>query len=206
MAAIRPRTAAATRSLKSESHWFGIHMSKKQNTRDRIVQSAAKLFRANGYASTGIDAIMADAGLTAGAFYSHFKSKDALFAEILPFASKQALRERADQCDGVLSLERFIDAYLSEKHRNDRGNGCPFAALGADISHASPSTRRKAQREIAEVFAYLNGELGAPRQASAPTMAMLVGAMIMSRFQTRAESARLLAECRRAARVITNGV
>jgi TetR/AcrR family transcriptional regulator, transcriptional repressor for nem operon len=65
-------------------------MSKKQNTRDRIVQSAAKLFRANGYVSTGIDAVMADAGLTAGAFYSHFKSKDALFAEILPFASKQA--------------------------------------------------------------------------------------------------------------------
>src|SRR6266849_7435225 len=177
-------------------------MSKKQNTRDRIVQSAAKLFRANGYVSTGIDAVMADAGLTAGAFYSHFKSKDALFAEILPFASKQALRERVDQCDGSLSLERFIDTYLSEKHRDDRSNGCPFAALGAEIGHASLTTRRKAQREIAEVFAYLNSEFGAPREAFAPIMALLVGAMIMSRFHTKAEGARLFAECRRAARFI----
>ena len=52
----------------------------KHRTRARIVESARILFNRHGYESVSIDMVMAEAGLTRGGFYNHFKSKEELFA------------------------------------------------------------------------------------------------------------------------------
>ena len=58
----------------------------KAETRGRILNAAARLFRESGYDGVGVDAIMNEAGLTAGGFYSHFSSKETLFAEAMATA------------------------------------------------------------------------------------------------------------------------
>ena len=54
---------------------------RKEKTRDRILGAAGRVFRRQGYHASGVDTVMAEAGLTAGGFYAHFDSKQALLAE-----------------------------------------------------------------------------------------------------------------------------
>ena len=58
----------------------------KEQTRQRILEAAGRVFRRGGYSATGVDAVMADAGLTAGAFYRHFDSKEHLLGEVMSVA------------------------------------------------------------------------------------------------------------------------
>lgn len=176
-------------------------MKKKQKTHDRIVKSAARLFRSQGIAATGIDAIMADAGLTAGGFYSHFKSKDALIAEAFSFAATEALEQRVvTDKTGAPSVQAFVDSYLSMQHRGELSSGCPFAALGAEINRAGPSARRKAAAEVNGLVARLERDMKIESHNSAPILALSIGALLLARLAGKSASSRILADCRRAAR------
>ena len=62
----------------------------KQRTRDKILSSAIRLFSNKGYDSVTIDQLMTDAGLTRGAFYTHFDSKNELYAEAILAAAMQS--------------------------------------------------------------------------------------------------------------------
>lgn len=53
----------------------------KTRSRARIVEAARELFNTHGFDRVSIDMVMRKAGLTRGAFYAHFASKEALFAE-----------------------------------------------------------------------------------------------------------------------------
>ncbi len=48
------------------------------SARDKLLEAAVKLIRAQGYAGTSVDALCAEAGVTKGAFFHHFASKEAL--------------------------------------------------------------------------------------------------------------------------------
>jgi TetR/AcrR family transcriptional regulator, transcriptional repressor for nem operon len=52
-------------------------------TRQRIVDAAFELFLHHGYSGTGVNQILQQCGLSKGAFYHHFKSKDEIYAEII---------------------------------------------------------------------------------------------------------------------------
>jgi TetR/AcrR family transcriptional repressor of nem operon len=99
----------------------------KDATRDRIIDVASRQFRENGVAAVGLAGIMSDAGLTNGAFYTHFESKEDLVQAVL--ASGLNRRETALQTGS--GLEAMIRDYLSPKHRDGAGRGCPTAALVA---------------------------------------------------------------------------
>ena len=105
------------------------------DNRRRIVSAAAHLFRENGIASSGIDAIAQRAGLTHGAFYSQFESKERVTAEAIRLAlerSRKWLEETARGKGKRRALADVVDAYLAPAHRDSPGDGCAIAALGAE--------------------------------------------------------------------------
>jgi TetR/AcrR family transcriptional repressor of nem operon len=112
----------------------------KTRTRARILSRAAERFKENGIAATGIAPLMADAGLTNGAFYTHFSSKEDLVGAVV---ADQMQREADRFAGGEESDVRAqIRAYLSDGHRDDRAGGCITAALAEDLARTPEGVRR----------------------------------------------------------------
>src|SRR5256714_2653432 len=110
-----------------------------ETTRERILEAASRLFREHGIAAVGLAKIMAEAGLTVGTFYTHFKSKEALLREVLS-RSLDARHEALPQdLDG--DVEIAVRAYLSPEHRDQAGTGCPVAALASEVARHPRATR-----------------------------------------------------------------
>jgi TetR/AcrR family transcriptional repressor of nem operon len=122
--------------------------------RAEIFQHAARLFRLRGYAGTNIDDIMLAAGLTRGAFYAHFKSKDDLFAEVIGAGHGLPARMRASDAKVVAVL----DGYLAKDAFTATLRDCTLAALAGDVARAS----LPAQLAYANV---LHGLIGAMAQS-----------------------------------------
>ena len=113
----------------------------KQATRRRILQTAGRRFKRDGIDGSGIATLMADAGLTNGAFYAHFASKEDLVANVLA-DQLRAQRHRFDaQPQDRAGLEAIIRAYLSPQHRDESADGCPSAALLDEIARRPATTR-----------------------------------------------------------------
>src|SRR4051812_5896033 len=108
-------------------------------TRLRILDVASRLFREHGIAAVGLAKIMAEADLTVGTFYTHFKSKEALLRETLlrTLDARHAELERALETN----VEMAVRAYLSPEHRDASGTGCPIAALTAEVARHPRATR-----------------------------------------------------------------
>src|SRR5256885_8080456 len=123
----------------------------KQRTHQRILDTAARLFRKHGYAATGVDAVMTSAGLTAGGFYAHFRSKQVLLAEALELAfqlSRDHWRSRLQDREGPAWVRAHIMSYLSQDHRDAAEHGCPMPALGAEIARLSPMRSEEHTSEL----------------------------------------------------------
>jgi TetR/AcrR family transcriptional regulator, transcriptional repressor for nem operon len=113
----------------------------KQATRRRIVEAAGRRFKQDGIDGAGVAAVMSDAGLTNGAFYAHFASKEDLVANVLA-DQLRAQRHRFDsQPLDRAGLEAIIRAYLSPQHRDESADGCPSAALLDEIVRRPAATR-----------------------------------------------------------------
>lgn len=115
----------------------------KQKTREAIVDAASSFIRRNGLSTLGVAAIMSDAGLTHGGFYAHFKSRDALLAAAVTRLFDVAV-ETVDYFEskyGAAGLERYVDFYLSPRHRDDLSIGCPIPSLAAETRRAAPQVR-----------------------------------------------------------------
>lgn len=152
------------------------------SSRERIVATAARLFRERGFDGVGVDAIMRDAGLTHGGFYGHFASKDALAAE----ATTRAVGDSMRRQDGLAGLHEFLSQYLSMRHRDDRARGCPVAALGGDVARQGPALRsaltKGVMAQISRIANLLKG--GTPkarRRQAIATYAGMVGALVLAR-------------------------
>ena len=150
--------------------------------RERIVDTAARMFRRNGFDGIGLDAIMRDAGLTHGGFYRHFKSKDDLAAE----AVESALRRGADRQSRYTALDALVADYLSERHRADPGAGCALASLGADMARQSEGVRsgltahlRTRLERFTDLF--LGGTAANRRKRAIATLPGMVGALTLAR-------------------------
>jgi TetR/AcrR family transcriptional repressor of nem operon len=110
--------------------------------RAALVQAAARLFRERGIDGVGVAEICKTAGLTHGALYAQFPSKEALAAEALAYSldrSYTGLMAAAgdnhdDHDDHKPSLTAYLDAYLAPRHRDDLAGGCPMAASASEIA------------------------------------------------------------------------
>ncbi|BBH70875.1 TetR family transcriptional regulator [Actinoplanes sp. OR16] len=167
-----------------------VSQAQAQQNRERIVATAARLFREHGIAGVSVADVMAEAGLTHGGFYKHFASKDALVAEAVTKAfTDQATAARA------LGRDALLDAYLSPAHRDQAGTGCPSAGFGGDVAHASGGGEtRSAYAEGVEAFA---AHLGASGEPDLATLSTMVGALILARATAGTDlSDRILAAAR----------
>src|SRR5881227_62859 len=114
----------------------------KKETRQRIVEAAGRRFKQDGIDGAGIATVMSDAGLTNGAFYAHFASKEDLVANVL-VDQLRGQRQHVDaQPPDRAGLEAFIRAYLSPEYRDQRADGCPSAALLDEIARRPAATRQ----------------------------------------------------------------
>jgi AcrR family transcriptional regulator len=109
----------------------------KEATRRRIVEAAGRRLKRDGIDGSGIATLMADAGLTNGAFYAHFDSKEDLVATAV---ADQLFEQR--ETYSAQSLEEIVRGYLSTQHRDDTEGGCPSAALLDEIARSADAVKR----------------------------------------------------------------
>src|SRR5436190_23567257 len=115
--------------------------SAKEASHERIVAAAARAIRRSGYDGMGVADIMKEAGLTHGAFYAHFASREAMLAEAAGKACAESAAATADLLARVspdAALASMLSAYLSKEHVRHAEVGCPLAALGSETSRQTP--------------------------------------------------------------------
>ncbi|WP_099655503.1 TetR/AcrR family transcriptional regulator [Acidovorax sp. 56] len=161
----------------------------KEASRERIVNAAAKAIRRSGYDGTGVADIMKEAGLTHGAFYAHFESREAMLAEAADRAGAEANALAASIVGAVpydQALQALIQVYLSKEHLVNIETGCPNSALCSEMPRQSPEVRLAATRRIKEMVDLIARQFPDWGQPSAHeralvTMATLVGTLVLAR-------------------------
>jgi len=113
----------------------------REETRQHIIDVAAKRFREDGIAAAGIARLMADAGLTNGAFYTHFESKEDLVRETLRETQERRRTMVESAIDDGADVETWLRRYLSPRHRDHPGDGCAASTLVAEIARHPEATR-----------------------------------------------------------------
>jgi TetR/AcrR family transcriptional repressor of nem operon len=171
-------------------------VSKEQNVRNRqtLIETAARLFRERGFDGVGVMEISKAAGLTQGAFYAHFKSKEALAAE-----ANRYLQENSEGHFLALKgtsgddLKAYIDFYVSKTNR-DSATGCPMAAYAGEVFRQGDELQETftegLEGMVSAVQATLPAELApdeARRRALAITAAM-IGAVTLARASRSVQS------------------
>ena len=114
----------------------------KQATRQRIIETAGRRFKRDGIDGSGVATLMADAGLTNGAFYGHFASKEDLVASAVADQLREQRASLHDQAPGRAGVEQYVRKYLSAQHRDNPADGCPSAALLDEIGRCTDATKR----------------------------------------------------------------
>ena len=178
----------------------------KAKTREKIVSTASAALRTGGVSTVGVKEVMARAGLTHGAFYAHFSSKEALVRTALEYAGNQTLENFSKRLEAVPPDDRFtaaVASYLSPQHAAHPEHGCPVAALGPEVARTGGKTKRVLadglQRRIEWMRSLLPARLRGARENEVlvGTVACMVGAVVLARVFGGKESAAILASARR---------
>jgi AcrR family transcriptional regulator len=162
----------------------------RREVKGEIVQSARRLFNRRGFDNVSITQIMAGAGLTHGGFYSYFKSKSDLYAEVLGcFFTDPNWKSCWEGVEVDLSStdvgSQVVRAYLSRQHFEDVENSCPMVALPSDVSRSGARAKRAFETVFQAMVSVLERssiENGRPRHITAQaTAALCVGGMVVAR-------------------------
>jgi len=152
----------------------------KDETRQRILDKAAELFRQKGYDGVGIERIMATARLTRGGFYAHFKSKAALFAEVLRRESDFVRRVRSAR-----DARTVIRGYLDPANREAVGRGCILASLTNEVPRRDRAAKRAYADQVealtAELVAHVSASPAEARARALEAVALCVGGISLAR-------------------------
>ncbi len=157
----------------------------KQATRRRIIEAAGRRFKKDGIDGSGIATLMKDAGLTNGAFYAHFESKEDLVAAVVA-DQLRGQRERFHAQPLNDGVEQFVRGYLSVAHRDNPDDGCPSAALLNQIGRGTDATRQAYTDGLLVIIDDIAAHLAPddPRSARGKTLslfAMMIGTLQLSR-------------------------
>lgn len=118
----------------------------KLETKEKLLETSAVSAKKSGFATVGVDGLMKAIGLSGGAFYSHFSSKDELFAAIVERELGQSLARLGGQGDqDQARLERCLKHYLSMAHVEQPESGCALPMLGAEIARSDITVRQQAE-------------------------------------------------------------
>lgn len=166
-----------------------IRTAAKEASHERIVEAAARAIRRSGYDGTGVADIMKEAGLTHGAFYAHFASREAMLAEAADRAGAESNAIAAKVLAAAppeQALQALVQVYLSKEHLASIETGCPISALGSEMPRQTPEVRRAATQRIKEMIDLVArqypdwGQPGAHERALV-TVATMVGTLMLAR-------------------------
>ena len=190
-AALHPIGAGAaftTNTVAGRQASMKVSREQVADNRERIIKLASELFREHGIDGIGVADLMKKAGLTHGAFYGYFDSKEDLASQACASAVSQmkdsfTVALKKDARDPVKAL---ADSYLSAQHRDNVRRGCPVAALAGDISRQPSTVRRSFSEELRPFFDFLAGLVSgrskaAQRKKAIAVFASLVGALVLAR-------------------------
>ena len=167
----------------------------KQATRRRIIQTAGRRFKRDGIDGSGIATLMADAGLTNGAFYAHFASKEDLVATAVADQLRNQRESLSAQAPDRAGLEQFVRAYLSVAHRDNPDDGCPSAALLDEIGRCTEATKQAYTDGLLVVIDEIAARLAPDDPPSARVKTLSVFALLVGTLQlSRALADRQLAD------------
>jgi AcrR family transcriptional regulator len=158
----------------------------KQATRQRIIQTAGRRLKRDGIDGSGIATLMADAGLTNGAFYAHFASKDDLVATAVAHQLDAQRAGIGTLAPGRAGVEQYVRAYLSVQHRDHPDDGCPSAALLDELGRCTDATKQAYTDGLLVLIDDIAARLTPddPPSARAKTLsvfALMVGTLQLSR-------------------------
>jgi TetR/AcrR family transcriptional repressor of nem operon len=161
----------------------------KQATRQRILGAAGRRFKQDGIDGSGVAAVMSDAGLTNGAFYAHFESKEDLVANVLADQLRAQRQSFDDQPSDRAGLEAFVRSYLSPEHRDQFADGCPSAALLDEIARRATDTRDVFTEEVMGVVDDIASRLDptdveAARADALTVFGLMIGTLQLARALT----------------------
>jgi TetR/AcrR family transcriptional regulator, transcriptional repressor for nem operon len=154
----------------------------KQTTRQRIVEAAGRRFKQDGIDGAGVAAVMSDAGLTNGASYAHFASKEDLVANVLADQLRAQRQSFDAQSPDRAGLEAFIRSYLSPQHRDQCAEGCPSAALLEEIARR-PASKQVYTDELMGVIDDIASRLDATDAEAARTDALTLFGLMLGTLQ-----------------------
>jgi len=167
----------------------------KQATRRRIIETAGRRLKRDGIDGSGVATLMADAGLTNGAFYAHFTSKDDLVATTVADQLREQRESLRAAAPGRAGVEQYVRAYLSAQHRDDPADGCPSAALLDEIGRATDTVRRAYTDGLLAVIDDIAARLDPDDPPSARVTTLSVFALMAGTLQlSRALADRQLAD------------
>ncbi|PBC10260.1 TetR/AcrR family transcriptional regulator [Mesorhizobium sp. WSM3859] len=156
--------------------------------RETVIDVASRLFREHGFDGIGLKDLMKGAGLTQGAFYKQFASKEELEA----LASRRALEHASRRWSDAAAKNRkdplgsVIEFYLSAGHREERMDGCPVVALGSDAARQGSDVKASFEAGIRKYLGLLGGWVGDAhgedsRDKAMAVLSTMVGAVVLSR-------------------------
>lgn len=182
--------------------------SKKEQTRARILDAASQSFRSSGYAGTGVDGIARAAGVTSGAFYAHFGSKDGAFEAALAAGMDEVLESLPNfqKAFGSEWVGAFADYYLGEAHRNDLACGCAMTTLSPEVARADPAVHIAYEAKMNLIVGLIADGLGGGTDEVRHTRAWamlstLIGGLTLSRAVANPDIANRIATAARTAAV-----
>lgn len=188
----------------------GTRAANKRESLDRILDAAARRLREEGIEGAAIVPVMHDAGLTHGAFYSHFSDKDELasaaFGRAITTGRPHWIKPMRGESWSA-RLSSLAKRYLSPAHRDDLANSCGFSALSSDAAHGSEQFRASYEHELRiSLAAICDDDTSADRYDDAiALMVLCVGGLSLSRAVVDPNlSARILRVARQAATKLTD--
>src|SRR6202795_5173479 len=177
-----------------EIHPLKVTKEKATENRAALLKAASRLFRERGIDGVGVAEISKKAGLTHGALYAQFASKEALAAEAFASALGPGLEKMtADRAGRPDSLSDFLDDYLSFDHRDNLAASCPMSASASEVARQDKVVCERFTEGFEQLVAVMERGLGASpvkaenRQRALAMAAAMIGGVAASRAVAKAD-------------------
>jgi TetR/AcrR family transcriptional repressor of nem operon len=144
---------------------------------DRIVKEASRLFRERGFENVTVGEVMKAAGLTHGAFYAHFASKQELEKAAVAYGQNASAGRARSHGATKKGRKAYADRYLSARHRDNPGDGCTMAALAQEVARSAPELKAAFERGFEEILSAAGGD----RKEAIFQAAALLGGVVLAR-------------------------
>lgn len=154
----------------------------KQQKRQELLNITGQIAKKNGFAATGVDSLMKAAGVTSGAFYSHFSSKQDLLKALVEYELQQSFNMwQSNPHHNAADWINFeLDRYLTPSHLEHPEQGCVLPTLATEVARADDTIKQAYEKELLRGHALFSAHLASEEKAWA-MMSQLVGAVLIAR-------------------------